>query len=1826
MFTFKKFLLAALMMAVTGVSFAPDSRASYSQRKTITIDHARVGGLTTLSNFPVLVRIQNDGDLMTIGNGGHVVSSAGYDIIFLGSDGVTQLDHEIQSYDGATGTLIAWVKVPTVSPSTDTVFYMDYGNSSVTSPTEDPAGVWDDDYEMVLHLRESGNGTLYEYRDSSGSGHHGTGGGATRSPNRVTDLFGYAQDFDGNDDYITIGNVLGSVNAFTVSLWVKPENLTTTIERYITLGENVVLRHDGINTVGQVHFYMKTDGTLKHLRGNNALATGIWRHVAGTWDGTTQRVFANGSELRNNTPGGTFNPPAGGTISTGGETANGLLGEARISKIARSAGWIKTEFNNGMYPNKAEDAINGFLSVGAVQVMDDYGDDCNTAYRLRCNSTIQGKIEELGDIDYFRLDVDGPGTVTVQSKDAPDLNPWGALLNGSCTQIVSDNDSGEGSNFWIERTLALADVGTYYIAVRDNSNGHTGTYTLKVDCDLTVTIAASATSGGTIDPSGENTYPTGSSPSYTIQPLAGYWIEDVLVDGVPLEGVHGIAASYTYTFHYLDSSHSIAATFAQPSASDCKEISDVPLAVGIRGAPANIMFLLDDSGSMEAEIMLPGSQDSNYLVDGLWYRNVFDDPGDTIYDDEILIRGSTRLHWKTQWYGFNKTYYNPAITYEPWSTADGGQFPQANPNTPRSHPVKNSTPGTLSMSGSYDTVSVGEIIVDDEDPEGFTKTDNWDWADDGQAYLGHHYWTPTSGNYAATWRTDLVGGSYNVYVRYAANATRDQTVPYVVSHASGNTQVTVNQSVNGGTWVFLGTFTFNDGEATVAMSEEVNDPSKYSVCADAVKFVPNGAITTDIKNAHYYLWSVQTGRPYLVVVDGGAITYYEVRDEDGDEVVDPGELRFESDPPADVVTTRDYTAERQNFANWYTYYRRRVLSAIHAISKIITSMSGVRIGLLTIHADNIMQPVVNIKSGGEDDTSILLDLLWNLNVGGGTPLRSGLEYVGRYYDKDDNFKLDGSAGDDSPYDTVENGGSCQQAFVIIVSDGGYTDDTLLNGLLGNEDGDNGPPYADNWSQTLADIAMYFYERDLATGLFNQLGTNPMDDATWQHMVTYGVSFGVPDTLHPENYDENLINKTTGEYIAWPDPISAGARSPERIDDLWHATVNGRGAFFLAENPNELVDALLLVMMNIESRIASNAAVSINGDELYESVSGETLMFQSSYCSDGWSGDVKAFGLDPSTGEVITTSYRWSAADKLENKSWESRVIATFDGSVGRPFRVTSPGISEAQKQLLSTDAVEAEKRLKYLRGDRSNEAANGGTYRNRFYKLGDIVESSPYFHSGTVYTAGNDGMLHAFNSQTGDERFAYIPNLVFGNLHNLVDPSYTHRFYVNLTPEVEDVSLSGVNRALLVGGLGKGGKGYYALDVKEPTSIISETALANRVLWEYPVSATSSDERDDLGYSFSEVAIVRSNDVSNEWVVIFGNGYSSVNGHAVLVVLKAADGTLLKSIDTGAGACNGLSSPVAVDVNEDDKVDFVYAGDLQGNLWKFDLTSTSASEWDVAYKDGETNAPLFQAKGPTGLPQPITSKPDVMRHCQKEGYIVTFGTGIYLSSEDVGSTLPQTIYGIWDYGDSSDTSEYVGTFNRGSTPPVSNPNFAETVGLLEQTQVDWRSVNGHDLRTLSDNTADWETATDGDADENPNPLKHVGWYFDLPLPGERVMNNVLIRDGNVIVISYTPGAEMCGAEGDSIVQEMDACTGGRLTQPQFDINGDGVIDGSDLIDVNGVLVPPTGIQEMGRLQPPAILRLGDTETKYFSSSYGTIRTLKERAFKLGVLYWMELNR
>jgi type IV pilus assembly protein PilY1 len=1165
--------------------------------------------------------------------------------------------------------------------------------------------------------------------------------------------------------------------------------------------------------------------------------------------------------------------------------------------------------------------------------------------------------------------------------------------------------------------------------------------------------------------------------------------------------------------------------------------------------------------------------------------------------------------------------------------------------------------------------------------------DGWDWATSSDDYMSRFLYTPRVGDYTATWTTDMLWTDrYEVYVWYVEDFNRSTAVPYTITHKLGQDTVYVDQRQNGGSWFSLGRYNFDAGTTgSVGISYTVTDIDTERVVADAVKFAPNALPPAiDIHRSHYYVKS-ETGIPYLVNIGEGEITYHVLTD-DGDDEIEEGELLPVPklvDVPADVKTSRTYAEERQNFANWYSFYRRRELTATAAIANLIVNVQGVNVGFASIN-DELLQPVLPVNVGGNDATDTLLDALYGLVLTRkGTPLRQGLEDVGEYFHADDNRS--GGIGV-SPYETAENGGECQQAFAIVMTDGYWNgDDPDVDNADKDEvaEPDNsiydGPPYEDDYSNTLADVAMHYYENDLSPedltmdngnpGLNDLVPTNQHDDNAAQHMATYTVSFGVIGTLDPADYD--LDN---GPYPTWPDP-DTGANQ-YKVDDMWHAAVNGRGTFTSASNPIELRDSLISIMQNIEARIGSSSSVSVNGDELYDEVSSDIRMFQASYNSEGWIGDVKAHTVDLATGSVEVDSYLWSAADELEKITPTSRIIATYDGSQGIPFRFDDPGMTSELKDMLdASDATNAENMLNYLRGDATNEEKNGGTFRNRLQKLGDIVHSSPTYKGGYLYAGGNDGMLHAFNATDGKEVFAYVPKLVFENLNQLSGPLYVHRNYVDLSPAAKTVTFLGTDQTILVGGLGKGGRGYYALDITDPASITTEAALAGKVKWEYPKAGTAQSEIDDMGYSFSRAAIVNS---EAGWVVIVGNGYNSVSGKAKLLILDADNGDLLKSIDTGVGGCNGLSIPIPIDVNYDDKVDYVYAGDLKGNLWKFDLTVPGPTDpgydaafdpedyFDVAYKYaatytysglqkiGTTPMPLFQAKSLAG-PQPITAKPDVMIHPDKEGYMVVFGTGKYLGESDIADTSTQTIYGIWDYGDDVDDSEYLGSFERASTPILSNqPNY--DVDLQKQDDIvcdplvttcdgDLFVVGTASLRVTTGYTPDWGTTSKDAVDDclegigvdecdpdgygaNPNPVNSAGWYYDLPISGERVVTDTLLRDGKAIVIAYTPEQTPCGSGGNSIIMEMNAGTGARLDKPQFDINGDGKIDDNDLVNIgtedDPIWVAPTGLKSEGRLYPPAILRIDeDKEKKYFSSSRGRIVEMTEKAAKLGLSYWIE---
>ena len=1588
---------------------------------------------------------------------------------------------------------------------------------------------------------------------------------------------------------------------------------------------------------------------------------------------------------------------------------------------------------------------------------DDHANECKGATPLTCGSTLSGVINPAGDSDYFAIELDAKADITISTSDgsATRVDTYGRLLADDClSQLLVDNDSGSWSHFQIDSTdyQHPLPAGTYYVETTFDDSNETGLYNITLNCDKYYTVTATASHGGWIDPVGDSDIEENTSLTYQMESDNDNTIEKVVVDGVDDLTCAGLTTC-TYTFNNIVENHSIHVEFEVPLTA-CLDISEVPMDTQVNAAPALIMFVLDDSGSMDWEVLLESGDvfDNMYYMFPLKDTNSSSTSGRGDNNDYGRIMSWERRHkWLSQFSKHNKIYFNPGTKYTPWPsyTQTGtGFFEDSNIDSPPSHPLKTRYYidsddiyfSTNPISGSHSATPIngdinGELGSDVNDYYSIQVNDT------GTLRVT----TSPSGSCV---NTDTIGFVYDAEGRTVGY--NDDCSEYSPSKCGCNTRgFFIETAVEPGVYfIDVGHYSatssgnyglsidFIDGSNTIDNSR-LSRPTATQPFDDGVS--SNGSLDIiDIINAHYFTWDDANGNGsrevsedvYLVELRD-PIRYYKVDETIGlrNNYIEVGELILtdKADLPNTLIVSSDpdsadaYVEERQNFANWFTYYRRRMHTAKKAVGEMVAQIKNVKVGINTIH-HRVRMTAAQI----EESRSAILQNLYNLDPSGGTPLRSAVAEIGQYYHAYDNLSLSGAASDaDCPYAGADEGGECQQAFAIVMTDGYYNgsysdsrnhdnDGLLFDGSTSSWVSSvwDGSPFGDTSTSTLADIAMKYYETDLSVDLQNLVPKNKYDKATHQHMVVYGVSFGVFGTLNPRDYDEEFKLKVAPyDTIVWPSINS----EPKKIDDLYHASANARGSFFSAADPQELVDSLLGIMRSIEERIGSAASVSVNADELYGKVGSDILLFQSSFNSADWSGDVKAYSLvsdenSPDYGQI--DQLEWSASTNVNAVSWRNRSFITYnpDTGVGVPFRLSEnvdllSNFTVGQKEMLDADyladSTQAEQLVNYIRGDGSNELANGGTFRTRSFKLGDFVDSSPVFEGGVVYVGGNDGALHAFDADDGHEIFAYVPNLVFDSLRYLSRQSYVHKFYVNNSVAVADITAS-PNKTILVGGLGRGGRGYYAIDVtglssdsqlatqstSEAAAKLAEQNVAGRVMWEYPNTSTPAGELKDIGYSYSIAQIVKTASLTHPWVVLVGNGYNSESSKAKLLILDALTGQLVKSIDTNPsvteGACNGLSTPAATDINFDDKIDYVYAGDLKGNVWKFDLTDSDLTNWRVAYEDSSLPAPFFTAKNDAGIEQPITTQPDMMFHCNKDiyqkeypGLMVMVPTGKYLGQSDIEDKVQQSIYGLWDYGD--DSSEFLGTFQRSvTTQPLSNQpgtRTGEVITLLKQEIITPSQTPGDDtymyfdptfeakypgfwmiqdtngekmyLRVLTDYKPTWLTEkeadptanynisattcddskdNDGDGlyDESDECIAHAGWYFDLPLPGERIDTEVMIRGGNVIAISFIPEEGSCTAGGVSVVHEFAACSGGSTYEPTFDIPDTPGSDDNWLTPPGGSQIPPTGFFNPERLKPPPILQLDkEKEMKFFSASSGKIITVKEKAVPLGVNYWRE---
>jgi type IV pilus assembly protein PilY1 len=769
-----------------------------------------------------------------------------------------------------------------------------------------------------------------------------------------------------------------------------------------------------------------------------------------------------------------------------------------------------------------------------------------------------------------------------------------------------------------------------------------------------------------------------------------------------------------------------------------------------------------------------------------------------------------------------------------------------------------------------------------------------------------------------------------------------------------------------------------------------------------------------------------------------------------------------------------------------------------------------------------------------------------------------------------------------------------------MTDGFWNDDSPG---VGNADGNHdtefdGGKFADGYSNTLADVAMTYYETDLNRFLENDVPVNDADRATHQHMVTYGLSFGVQGSIHRNNWPDCPV----GDCPKWPDPSTGDL---EKIDDLYHAAVNGRGKYINAQSPEELISALEAFKTDIESHLGAASGVAANSVQRHTG----SMIYRGTYEPQNWSGDVEAIAVNVKTGEVELT--KWRAAPALEKIDSNDRVIFSCSDGVGIPFRYDH--LNADLKARLNADPEIARALVDYVRGNASHDLENGGSFRARDGKLGDIVHSAPavydYGDGGAVFIGANDGMLHAFDSETGREIFAYVPNLVFANLSKLASAEYTHMFYVDNTPYVADTG----EQVLLVCGLGKGGKGYFCLDVTEIKGV-TEADAETLVKWEYPPGVDN-----DLGFSYSRAYIV--NTRAAGWVVIFGNGYDSAGGKAALYILNAETGALIRKFDTGASGCNGMSSPTVIDVEFDGYADYVYAGDLKGNLWKFDLTGKRTGDWKIAFSNGTIPQPLFTARNSNGDIQAITVSPEVMESCAPsgKGFMIIFGTGRFLGQSDIADSTTQSFYGIWDWqdmwkqelGESASRNMYLGAF----TPERNLSNLSENP-FLDKTARNVTLVR----QEVEAETDQWRILTDHTAnyyDAETREGAYAGWYFDLPDFRERCIRDPLLLSGIVVMISSTPSDAPCASGGSSILYQIDACTGGRAREPQFDANHDRSFDENDFI----LTLPPTG-QKIDK-SIFDVFELGGH--LYAPDASGRINDIRIPEIPPGMTYWRVLE-
>ncbi len=658
-----------------------------------------------------------------------------------------------------------------------------------------------------------------------------------------------------------------------------------------------------------------------------------------------------------------------------------------------------------------------------------------------------------------------------------------------------------------------------------------------------------------------------------------------------------------------------------------------------------------------------------------------------------------------------------------------------------------------------------------------------------------------------------------------------------------------------------------------------------------------------------------------------------------------------------------------------------------------------------------------------------------------------------------------------------------------------------------------------------------------------------------------------ERLVKDGVDADGVDKMVKKVLSYPPKVLDSDRYET---STWAEPEN----YFYSTNPSQLVDGIKALMAKMSNDDGSGSAVATNSTR----TEGERYVYQARFKGEDWSGQVLAYNMDKD-GNVLTASPKWDTDNTLGFPADHlTRKIYTYNDSSSKGVEFLWGSLSADQQSVFrgdptndadtlnEDDAALAEEKLNWIRG---HEEKTSSKFRSREVLLGDIVNSDPAYagqqkyswhrlpvtydvngavtsdkYGATTYKSyvadkkssdarvpmllvgANDGMLHVLNANTGDELFSYVPRGVLEKLRHIPNHEYlspgNHFYTMDGSMFVGDVYVGGSWKTYAVGSLGAGGKGIFVLDLTDIDKNGNGFDPEKHVILD-----TTSKQISELGHVLGRPIIAPMKD--GKWYVIFGNGVESATGKSQLMLIDLSTKTVIaKDI---SGSSGGLMAPALLP-NNDMIIEYAYAGDKNGKLWKFDLSDANPGKWDIAFN----GAPFVVLTDKNNKAQPITAAPTLgLRFAQgaiPAATMVYLGTGQYIyNGDNVPSSVVQSFYGL---ADEEGASKALGSW----------ASATDRDKLLHKKEITKEGLNAAKTRSIREVTGEGRDTTNA-SDKKVDWATKKGWYLDLIPPsgtaeGEMVISKPLLLYDRLIFPTLIPSDQSCKAGGRGWIMDLAA--------------------------------------------------------------------------------------